>query len=129
MPQPYSLDLRKKAIALVDKGEKISYVAGLLSIADNTVRNWLALRKDTQSLSAKEGYQKGHSHSIKDLDSFKTFADENYGDSLEAMAQKWGNVSDTTVGRMMKKIGYTRKKRRLATKRGMKKNAQNSLQK
>ena len=37
------------------------------------------------------------------------------------MAQEWGNVSDTTLGRMMKKIGYTHKKRLLAIKKEMKK--------
>jgi hypothetical protein len=33
--------------------------------------------------------------------------------SLEMMAQKLGNISDTTIGQNMNKIGYTRKKRRM----------------
>lgn len=129
MPKPYSLDLREKAIALIDAGQKVSHVAQLFSIAQNTLRNWLILRKETKTLSPKEGYQKGHSHKIIDLDSFKKFAEEHRGQTLEMMAQALGNASDTTVGRMMRKIGYTRKKRHLGIKKEMKKNAGSSLQK
>lgn len=129
MPKPYSVDLREKAIALIDAGQKISHVAQLFSVAQNTLRNWLVLRKETKTLLPKEGYQKGHSHKITDLDSFKKFADEHSGETLEMMAQALGNASDTTVGRMMKKIGYTRKKRHLGIKKEMKKSGHNSLQK
>ncbi len=121
MPKPYSLDLREKAIILIDAGQKVKDVAELFSVAQNTLRNWLVLRKETKILSPKEGYQKGHSHKIVDLDLFKKFADEHSGDTLEMMAQHLGNVSDTTVCRMMKKIGYTRKKRHLGIKKEMKK--------
>lgn len=110
MPKPYSLDLRKKAIAQIDAGKKIREVAEMFSIAENTLRNWLSLREDTKSLSPKDGYQKGHSHKFKDLEYFKKFADEHSGESFESMAQAYGGVSDTTVGRMMKKIGILEKK-------------------
>ena len=129
MPKPYSVDLRKKAIALIDAGQKVSHVAELFSVAQNTLRNWLILRKEANTLSPKEGYQKGHSHKIIDMDSFKKFADEYFGETLEMMAQVLGNTSDTTVGRMMKKIGYTRKKRHLGIKKEMKKSERSSLQK
>ena len=121
MPKPYSVDLRKKAIELIDSGQKISHVSELFSIAQNTLRNWLVLRKETSSLHPKDGYQKGHSHKIIDLGSFKIFAEEHSSETLEMMAQALGDVSDTTVGRMMKKIGFTRKKRHSGTKREMKK--------
>jgi transposase len=129
MPKPYSVDLRERAIALIDAGQKVSQVAELFLVAPNTVRNWLILRKETKGLFPKEGYQKGHSHKIIDLETFKKFADAHSGETLEMMAQALGNTSDTTVGRMMKKIGYTRKKRHLDIKKGMKKSVSNSLQK
>lgn len=121
MPKPYSTDLRIKAISLINSGQKIEQVAILLSISSNTRRNWLCLREKTKSLSPKVGYQKGHSHKIKDLEAFKMFVEKHRGKTLEMMAQEWGNVSDTTLGRMMKKIGYTHKKRLLAIKKEMKK--------
>src|SRR5262245_38245683 len=126
MPKHYSVDLREKAIALIDAGQKVSHVAELFSVAQNTVRNWLVLRKETKTLFTKEGYQKGHSHKIVDLDLFKKFADEHSGETLEMMAQALGNASDTTVGRMMRKIGYTRKKRHLGIKKEMKKSGRSS---
>jgi transposase len=122
MSKAYSLDLREKAVFLVDQGEKVWKVAELLSISENTLRNWLCLRKETGSLSPKQGYQRGHSHKIVELDVFRKFVESNSGDTLETLARKLGNVSDTTVGRMMKKIGYTRKKRHLVTKSGMRTN-------
>ena len=112
MPGPYSLDLRERVISFVDSGETISSASSLFNVARNTVCNWLSLREATKSLAPKEGYQKGHSHKIKDYDAFKQFVDANAGDTLEMIAQKLGNISDTTIGRNMNKIGYTRKKRR-----------------
>lgn len=56
--------MREKAIALIDAGQKVNHVAELFSVARNTLRNWLILRKETKTLSPKEGYQKGHSHKI-----------------------------------------------------------------
>jgi len=125
MPRPYSLDLRQKAITLIDQGKEIKQVSELLNIAKNTIRNWLLLRDETNSLYPKEGYQRGHSHKITDIESFKKFAEEHVGETLEAMAQALGTASDTTVGRMMKKIGYTRKKRHLLIKNEVKKKDSN----
>jgi hypothetical protein len=126
MAKPYSVDLREKARALIDGGEKVRVVSGLLEISQGTLRNWLCLREQTQSLAPKEGYQKGHSHKITNLKAFKEFIDKNCGETLETLAQRWGTVSDTTMGRMLKKIGYTRKKRPSATKNEMKKSGQTS---
>ena len=112
MPGPYSLDLRERVISFVDSGKSISVASSLFNVAQNTIRNWLSLREETKSLAPKEGYQKGHSHKIRDHDAFKQFVHAHAGDTLEMMAQKLGNISDTTIGRNMAKIGYTRKKRR-----------------
>ena len=112
MPRPYSLDLRERVISFIDSGEKVSSASSFFKVAQNTIRNWLSLREETKSLAPKEGYQKGHSHKIRDQEAFKQFVHANAGDTLEMMAQKLGNISDTTVGRNKIKIGYTRKKRR-----------------
>lgn len=61
-------------------------------------------------MEIKSGYQKGHSHKITDLEKFKKFVLANKNDSLETLAQKIGSVSDTTVGRAMKKIEFSKKK-------------------
>ena len=121
MPRPYSLDLRERVISFVDSGETVSSTSSFFQVSQNTIRNWLSLRETTKSLAAKEGYQKGHSHKIKDHEVFKQFVDANAGDTLEMMAQKLGNISDTTIGRNMNKIGYTRKKRRMDMLSGAKK--------
>jgi transposase len=41
MPAPYSEDLRQKAIAAVERGERKSDVSRMLSISRNTLDLWL----------------------------------------------------------------------------------------
>ena len=126
---PYSFDLRDRAIEAVDSGEKISSVARIFKLSRYAIYDWLKLRKKTGSLEPKSGYQKGHSHRIEDWKLFEKFAHQNKNDSTEQMAKKWTTLtgqptSDSTIGRGLKKIGFTYKKKRFVimnqtTKRGM----------
>ena len=110
MPKPFSLDLRKRIIASVESGVKLEKVAKTFKVCVATIERWIKLKQQTGSLEGKSGYQIGHSHKITNLEEFKKFVLENKNDSLETLAKKLGNVSDTTVGRAMKKIRFSKKK-------------------
>ncbi len=110
MGRPYSIDLRKKAVAAVESGKRVQDVAQAFSIRQNTLYEWIKLKKETGSLEGKTDYQKGHSHKIKDLSEFKKIIDENPHDSNEKIAEKIGYISDTTVWRLLQKLGYSKKK-------------------
>jgi transposase len=53
MPKPYSVDLRKRAVAAYDAGRLQSEVAQLFKISLATLKRWLAQRRAGQSLAPK----------------------------------------------------------------------------
>jgi transposase len=113
----YSDDLRKLALKKVadskkqKKDDKVKAAAKAVGVCEKTIYTWIAIQKATGSVSPKTGYQKGHSHKIIDLETFKKFIDENAGLSFNDLALKYGNVSPATIGRAIKKLGYTYKKK------------------
>ena len=124
MPAPYSNDLREKVMAALQRGEKKSHVSAMFSISRDTIDRWLKRREATGSMQAAQGYQRGHSHCIKDWVAFRTFAAQ-YGDTTQAeLAQQWpGVVSQRTMARALARLDWTRKKRRMATANAMPPNA------
>jgi transposase len=111
----FSIDLRKRVIAAVDDGMRITDAAKLFTVKRRAIYRWLNLRKETGGIEAKSGYQKGHSHKITDWEKFKEFARINRHLTSSKMALEWEKVtnvkiSDSVIQRALKKIGYTSKK-------------------
>lgn len=120
MPRPLSVDLRKRVIAAIDGGMRVKDAAKQFDVCCKVIYNWVNLRKKTNSLEPKSDYQRGHSHKIKDYDSFKAFVDEQKYCTIPEMKAKWNEQTNSSVGkdvirRALKKIGYTYKKKPLAT--------------
>ena len=110
MPKTYSLDLRKKATAAVDRGEKKSHVSKTFNISRNTLDLWLKLREETGSVAAKRYVQRGPEPKIKDLDAFRQFVIAHGHLTAQKMAELWPEqISDVTIGKALKRIGFTRK--------------------
>ena len=124
MPAPYSLDLRQKAIAAVESGQSKVVVSQLLGIARSTLTEWHNQYRSHGEVAPKHGYQQGHSHKITDWHAFRAFA-EAHGEKTQAeMAQLWpGEISEDTLGRALKRSGFTRKKRRMSTPNEIRNNA------
>lgn len=115
-----SIDLRKRVIAAIDKGMSATNAEKLFKVSRKTIYNWMVLRKETNSLEPKSGYQNGHSHTIKDWDGFKTFAEANRYCTIEEMSVEWkkstdGTISKSVIQRGLKKIDFTSKKKRSIT--------------
>ncbi len=123
MPAPYSDDLRQKVIAAIDRGEQKSHVSEIFSISRDTIDRWLKRRDVTGTIQAAQGYQRGHSHRIRNWEEFRAFA-KLHGDKTQSeMAQLWqGDVSARTMSRALASIGLSRKKRPTATENEMKQN-------
>ena len=121
MPAPYSDDLRQKVLAAVDRGERKSHVCRLFNISRNTLHLWLKRRESIGSISAIQRYPRGPQTKISDLQAFHSFA-QRYGHLTQReMAQQWSEpVSDRTIARALKRIGFTRKKRLMAIEKEMK---------
>lgn len=120
MATPYSYDLRRKVIEAVDKGMRKSEASRLFNLSRNTIDLWLKRRGASGEFPAKLGYQKGGRHRITDWEKFRAFVKENGELTQAEMAQAWeGEISRYTISRGLKKMGMTRKKRRMGTKKEM----------
>jgi transposase len=126
MPAPYSDDFREKAVAAVDRGEKKSHVCRMLNISRNTLNLWLKAREERGSVGAKRNYRRGPLPKIPDLENFRAFARENGHLTQEGMAQRWKErISGVTIGKALKRLGFTRKKKLTGTGKGTRKSGLN----
>jgi transposase len=110
---PYSVDLRERAVQAVHEGLKKITVCKIFNIARQTLYSWLSLKKRQGHLMPQTGFQKGHSHAIhaiKDLAGFRKFV-ARHGDSTQEEMAEIYKVGSSIIGRALKKIGYSRKKR------------------
>lgn len=100
---------------VIESGLSKVVVSQLLGIARSTLTEWHNQHHRNGEVAAKQGYQQGHRHKITDWREFRAFA-EAHGEKTQAeMVQLWPNeISDDTIGRALKRIGFTRKKRPLA---------------
>ena len=117
MASPYSDDLRQKAVGAVARGERKSQVCRMLNISRNTLDLWLKRRQRTGSVGAIRDYRHGPQPKINDLEAFREFAERHGHLTQQDMAQHWAEpISDRTMGKALKRIAFTRKKRPIATK-------------
>jgi transposase len=106
---PYSLDFRKRVLVSVKSGMTKLAICELFNICKQTLYNWIKLEESQGHLKPNTGFQKGHSHGIKDLGIFRKFVDLHPDYTQEEMAKHF-EVSSSTIGRTLQKIGYSRKK-------------------
>lgn len=105
----YSQDLRKRVVAAVHQGMKKTVVSRTFNVCRQTIYSWLKLEKEQGNLQPITGFQKGHSHSIKDDNEFKRFVNEHPDYTQKEIAEHF-NVGSSSVDRMLKRLGYSRKK-------------------
>ena len=124
MPKPYSYDLRQKVLQAIKlDGLKKSEASQLFNISRNTIDLWLKRLEETGDYQAKPNQPPGNGHKITDWEEFREFA-SSHGDKTQVeMAKLWQEqISERTISRALKKIGFTRKKRPMAIKSEMKRN-------
>lgn len=116
MPKPLSQDLRLRIVAMYDEGHTVDDVADAFRVGDNTVRRYVELRDSTGSLAPK-GHGGGAPKAL----------DEEQRRLLRRCQEKWPDktikdllalfsraarkqVSQATIKRELRAMGYTRKK-------------------
>ena len=123
MPKPYSYDLRQRVVQAIElDGMKKSEAVEVFQVSRNTIYLWLSEKAKTGDYQAKPNQPQGNGHKITDWEIFKEFVRVN-GDKTQAeMAKLWeGAISDRTISRGLKKIGFSRKKKLMDIKKEMKK--------
>lgn len=120
MPAPYSYDLRRKVIEAIDGGMSKTQASKIFKISRNSINLWRRKRQETGDYRADDGYQRGYGAKITDLEEFKQFARKHGTQTQREMAQAWsGEISDKTIGKALKTIGFTRKKKLTDIKKEM----------
>lgn len=106
----YSQDLRKRVISAIHAGMKKTIASKTYNVCRQTIYSWLKLEKEQGNLKPKTGFQKGHSHSIKNVDEFKRFVDKHPDYTQKEIAEHF-SIGKSSADRMLKRLGYSRKKR------------------
>ncbi len=109
MGAAYPLEMRQKALAAVDRGEKKLHVSRMFGISRNTLDAWLKHRVATGQVVPKAYRSRRPAPKIADLAEFRQFAATRGHLTQQQMADAWPEaVSNRTIGKALKAIGYTR---------------------
>ena len=128
MPKAYDYDFRRKVIEAIElNGLRPSEASELFNISRNTIHQWLKLRAETGDLCPRPHNHTGHGHKITDWEAFRAFVEAHPDKTQKQLAALWpGEMSDRTISRALQRIGFTRKKRPMATENATHPNAKNS---
>ena len=126
MPKPYSYDLRQKVMQAIEMdGLKKNEASQLFDISRNTINLWFKRRDKTGDVKVKIRASSSQQPKISDWEKFREFVKE-HGDKTQAeMVELWGNISQRSISRALKQIGFTRKKKLMVIGNEMKKNVIN----
>jgi transposase len=125
MPQAYSEDLRRKVIARLEAGGQIKTIADQFGIGTATVQRWWSRWRTDGVLAGRQGSQPGHGAKITDLTAFAAYVAATPDKTQEAMGRDWG-VSRMCICRTLRRMGWTYKKRPLATGNGIRNSGRRS---
>ena len=92
-------------------GLKKSEASEYFNISRNTINLWLKRREETGDIRVKREKKTGPLSKITDWQKFEDFV-QIYGNKTQVeMAELWPvEISERTISRGLKKIGFTRKK-------------------
>ena len=111
MAVAYSKDLGEGALRLRASGRSISPVSRLLDVSGPTLHKWRNQMEQTAKVEAQPPRPPIPHQKIEDGQAFREFVAPHGELTTEEMAPKWGNMSRHTIGRGLRKMGDTRKKK------------------
>ena len=117
----YSLDLRIKVIKAVNAGIPKKDIIKTFNICKQTIYNWLELSKKYGSVDSIKKPRISNNRGIKDDVEFEKYVNKHADFTQKEMALDF-NVGASTIGRTLKRIKYSRKKRLKLIKKEPKKN-------
>ena len=120
----YSKDLRERAIGAIDDGMSKWEVHRTFKVSRTTLDEWIRLREKAGSLEPF-AYRHGPKPVIADIARNHAFFKEHSEGTLSELCRAWlkqtgVRVSDVTMSKSLRRLGYTRKKRPIVIKSEMK---------
>lgn len=112
MARAYSEDLRGRALDMVERGDSVKEVSTVLGLGLTTIKYWVRAWQTEGRRVAKTGYQKGHSHKLKDVEILRELVAKNPDKTLKELGKMLPvPCGADTVHRGLKRLGMTYKKR------------------
>ncbi|MBR1734512.1 MAG: transposase [Alphaproteobacteria bacterium] len=111
----YSLDLRKLVVAFVEEGHTQAEEARQFKLYPGTISRWIKLKRTTGSLKAVAVPRSPHK---LPLDALEKYEKEHPDAFLREIGSHFSCGKDA-VARALKKLGFTRKKTKKFTGKGM----------
>ena len=102
----YCMDLRFKALGLLDKGRSVEDVSGLLSIGTATLWRWLRRVREGRLVTAYEWKRTPYKLNEAAMLAYM----ETYPDAYQYEIAKAMGVGKSTIQWSFKRLGITRKK-------------------
>jgi transposase len=114
----YSMDLRERVLAAVDRGTSREEIVRTLEVSQPTIRRYLRLRRETGSVAPKPPPKRPFSigQSLEHRRALWKQLEEHDDATLEKHCQLWerkqgDKVSISTMSRAIRRLGWTLKKR------------------
>jgi len=114
----YSMDLRERVLAAVDRGTPRKEIVRTLRVSEPTIRRYLRLRRETGSVAPKPYPKRSYSigQSVEQRRALWRQLEEHYDATLEKHCLLWerkqgDKVSISTMSRAIRRLGWTLKKR------------------
>jgi transposase len=125
--KPISEDLRTRVLKMYRGGKTAAETSAHFGVCQRSVYRWDKLEKAQGTLASGHA-RSGRKSKIAVDARFEAFAKATATKTLQAMADYWNQQAEEQVSQMamcraVKKLGYTRKKRPIATKKRARKNA------
>ena len=115
----YSLDLRERALAAVDRGMPRKEAVGVFGVSLATLKRWLKRRQETGSAAPKRkpGMRRRVGADAEGRRALWRQLEEHPEATLEGHREMWEKgrgvrVSDATMSRAIRRLGWTYKQRR-----------------
>lgn len=106
-------------------GLKKNEASQLFDISRNTIKLWFKRRDKTGDIKVKARATSRQQTKISDREKFREFVKEHEDKTQSEMAELWGNISQRSISRALKQIGFTRKKKLMVIESEMRKSAMN----
>lgn len=113
----YSLDLRERVLAALDRGLSQSEVSTTFTVSVATIKRWVARRRAGVSLAPRRSSGRKHGIGDDDLALLRTRLQAEPDATLAAHTQWWNDmhpqrrISSGALNRAIGRLGWSRKKR------------------
>lgn len=116
--KPYSIDLRERVLAALDRGMARTEVVATFNVSLASLKRWLACRRDKGTIASRPATGGAQPTFTSALDEELRAQVAAHSDAtLAEHAEQWNaahqsNISQWTIGRAIRRLALSRKKSR-----------------